>query len=90
MPIIRNPFRRTEEAARAVEPQSDRRNVSAPHSIEIKEPAEYKLSEINDSGVYLPPSPTERKNFWSTKSSSSTNSSTNHRAMLSEEPFNIS
>ncbi|KAG9633675.1 hypothetical protein KCV04_g8930, partial [Aureobasidium melanogenum] len=90
MPIIRNPFRRTEDAARAVEPQSDRRNVSAPRSIEIKEPAEYKLSEINDSGVYLPPSPTERKNFWSTKSSSSTNSSTNHRAMLSEEPFNIS
>lgn len=36
------------------------------------------------------PSPTERKNFWSTKSNSSTNSSTNHRAMLSDEPFNIS
>ncbi|KAH0365257.1 hypothetical protein KCU65_g6244, partial [Aureobasidium melanogenum] len=90
MPIIRNPFRRTEDAQRAAEPQSDRRNGSAPRSIEIKEPAEYKLSEINDSGVYLPPSPTERKNFWSTKSSSSTNSSTNHRAMLSEEPFNIS
>lgn len=44
MPIIRNPFRRTEDAARAVEPQSDRRNGSAPRSIEIKEPAEYKLS----------------------------------------------
>ncbi|THZ34727.1 hypothetical protein D6C90_07606 [Aureobasidium pullulans] len=91
MPIIRNPFRRTEDAARAVEPQPEpRRNVSAPRSIDIKEPAEYKLSEINDSGVYLPPSPTERKNFWSTKSNSSTNSSTNHRAMLSDEPFNIS
>ncbi|KAI5250540.1 hypothetical protein AUEXF2481DRAFT_43665 [Aureobasidium subglaciale EXF-2481] len=90
MPIIRNPFRRTEETARPVEPQPESRKVSAPRSIEIKEPAEYKLSEINDSGVYLPPSPTERKAFWSTKSSSSTNSSTNHRAMLSEEPFNIS
>ncbi|THX67032.1 hypothetical protein D6D05_10008 [Aureobasidium pullulans] len=91
MPIIRNPFRRTEDAARAVEPQPEpRRNVSTPRSIDIKEPAEYKLSEINDSGVYLPPSPTERKNFWSTKSNSSTNSSTNHRAMLSDEPFNIS
>lgn len=44
MPIIRNPFRRTEDAARVVEPQPDRRNVSAPRSIEIKEPAEYKLS----------------------------------------------
>ncbi|CAC9888786.1 unnamed protein product [Aureobasidium pullulans] len=82
MPIIRNPFRRTEDAARAVEPQPEpRRNVSAPRSIDIKEPAD---------GVYLPPSPTERKNFWSTKSNSSTNSSTNHRAMLSDEPFNIS
>lgn len=42
MPIIRNPFRRTDDTARAVEPE--RRNVSAPRSIDIKEPAEYKLS----------------------------------------------
>jgi len=25
---------------------------------------EYKLSVVNDSGVYLPPSPTEEKSFW--------------------------
>lgn len=25
---------------------------------------EYKLSVVNDSGVYLPPSPTEKKSFW--------------------------
>ncbi|KAI4786774.1 hypothetical protein E4T44_13794 [Aureobasidium sp. EXF-8845] len=92
MPIIRNPFRRTEEVARPVEPQpqADRRNVSAPRPIDTRDATEYKLSEINDSGVYLPPSPTERKNFWSTKSSSSTNTTTSHRAMLSDEPFNIS
>ncbi|GAB7348544.1 hypothetical protein MBLNU459_g6937t1 [Dothideomycetes sp. NU459] len=87
MPIIRNPFRRNDEAARV---DSEKTNDAAPKSIEIREPTEYKLSEINDSGVYLPPSPTERKNFWSTKSSSSTNSS-NHRSVLNEnEPFNIS
>jgi hypothetical protein len=44
MPIIRNPFRRTEEVARPVEPQPERRNVSAPRSIDIEKPAEYKLS----------------------------------------------
>ncbi|KAL2353911.1 hypothetical protein BJ546DRAFT_86593 [Cryomyces antarcticus] len=55
-----------------------------------KEPTEYKLSEINDSGVYLPPSPPERKSFWHSKSTVSTTSS-NHRSVLSEnEPFNIS
>lgn len=54
-----------------------------------KEPNEYKLSEINDSGVYLPPSPPEKKSFWG-KSPHSTVSS-NHRSMLSEnEPFSIS
>lgn len=46
--------------------------------------------EINDSGVYLPPSPPERKGFWHTKSSNSVTSS-NHRSVISEnEPFNIS
>jgi hypothetical protein len=44
MPIIRNPFRRTEEVARPVEPQPDRRVVSAPRSIDTREATEYKLS----------------------------------------------
>jgi hypothetical protein len=46
MPIIRNPFRRTEEVARPVEPQpqADRRNVSAPRPIDTREATEYKLS----------------------------------------------
>ena len=42
MPMIRNPFRRTEDSARTTD--VDRRNASAPRSIDIKEPAEYKLS----------------------------------------------
>ncbi|KAF1356807.1 hypothetical protein BDV97DRAFT_342721 [Delphinella strobiligena] len=94
MPIIRNPFsRRNDEAIRAAgSEKSNGAPVAPPGHIDIKEPTEYKLSEINDSGVYLPPSPTERKNFWSTKSNTSSNSAaSNHRSMLNEnEPFNIS
>lgn len=65
----------------------------ASSSLSIKprkeENAEYKLSVVNDSGVYLPPSPPEKKSFWQ-KSPSSTMSS-NHRSMLNEnEPFSIS
>ncbi|KAK2761566.1 hypothetical protein FQN54_001394 [Arachnomyces sp. PD_36] len=53
-----------------------------------EEPNEYKMSVVNDSGVYLPPSPPERKSFW--PSFSSRNSS-NHRSLLNEsEPFSIS
>lgn len=90
MPIIRNPFRRNDENVRIN--GTEKTTVTAPKAIDIKEPPEYKLSEINDSGVYLPPSPTERKNFWGTsKSSNGSTSSSNHRSMLSEnEPFNIS
>lgn len=49
------------------------------------------FTEINDSGVYLPPSPTERKSFWGTTSSRSTTSSSINRCAFDEnEPFNIS
>ncbi|RDL42084.1 Uncharacterized protein BP5553_02063 [Venustampulla echinocandica] len=34
-----------------------------------QEPVEYKMSVVNDSGVYLPPSPpTEKKGFWPRRS----------------------
>ncbi|KAI9755814.1 MAG: hypothetical protein M1815_004595 [Lichina confinis] len=54
------------------------------------EPDEYQMSVVNDSGVYLPPSPPpERKGFWG-RSHSSTATST-HRSMLSDnEQFSIS
>ncbi|KAF2266814.1 hypothetical protein CC78DRAFT_577737 [Lojkania enalia] len=78
--------------------------VAGSKPLDIKEPTEYKLSaglwlneqaltmpaEINDSGVYLPPSPPEKPSFWHSKSNTSTTSS-NHRSLLSEnEPFSIS
>ncbi|MCJ1359620.1 MAG: hypothetical protein MMC33_009622 [Icmadophila ericetorum] len=53
------------------------------------EPNEFKLSVVNDNGVYLPPSPPEKKSFWTRSPTSTTTSS--HRSMLSEnEPFSIS
>lgn len=51
-------------------------------------------AEINDSGVCLPPSPTEeRKSFWghTNSSRSTTTTSSGHRSLLREnEPFFIS
>ncbi|KAF2131742.1 hypothetical protein P153DRAFT_286469 [Dothidotthia symphoricarpi CBS 119687] len=95
---IRNPFRRAgpaevnEEAQRSnAENEFKNTAVSGAKPLHVDTPSEYKLSEINDSGVYLPPSPTQEKPaFWHSKSNTSTTSS-NHRSMLSEnEPFNIS
>lgn len=98
---IRNPFRKV---AGGVEVQDENQPLSRSGAdrgfqqtavagskpVDIKEPTEYKLSEINDSGVYLPPSPPEKPSFWHSKSNASTTSS-NHRSMLSEnEPFSIS
>ncbi|KAF2019029.1 hypothetical protein BU24DRAFT_405748 [Aaosphaeria arxii CBS 175.79] len=95
---IRNPFRRAggvEVIDENQRPSADRgfqnTAVNGTNPVQIKEPTEYKLSEINDSGVYLPPSPTtEKPAFWHSKSNASTTSS-NHRSLLNEnEPFNIS
>ncbi|KAJ4380580.1 hypothetical protein N0V86_003939 [Didymella sp. IMI 355093] len=95
---IRNPFRRAPGAEATDEAQRNGADngfkttaVSGAKPQEIKDTTEYKLSEINDSGVYLPPSPQQEKpNFWHSKSNVSTTSS-NHRSLLAEtEPFNIS
>lgn len=47
-------------------------------------------TEINDSGVFVPPSPpNEKRSFWTSSSRSTTSS--NHRSVFNEnEPFNIS
>ncbi|KLJ08630.1 hypothetical protein EMPG_15919 [Blastomyces silverae] len=51
-----------------------------------EKPNEYKMSVVNDNGVYLPPSPTEKKSFW--RKSASQN---NTRNLVDEnEPFSIS
>lgn len=95
---IRNPFRRAPGAESVDEAQRNATDggfkstaVSGAQPTAIKDATEYKLSEINDSGVYLPPSPTnEKPTFWHSKSNISTTSS-NHRSLLAEnEPFNIS
>lgn len=93
---IRNPFRRAGGAETLEDARSgaERGFFNSPGSgskpVEIKEPTEYKLSEIDDNGAYLPPSPPERPGFWHSRSNASTTSS-NHRSLLSEnEPFSIS
>ncbi|KAE8152807.1 hypothetical protein BDV25DRAFT_150413, partial [Aspergillus avenaceus] len=53
------------------------------------EPPEYKLSVVDDSGAYLPPSPPEKQSFWRRYPGS--NRSSNHRDLVDEnEPFSIS
>ncbi|KAF2722837.1 hypothetical protein K431DRAFT_221350 [Polychaeton citri CBS 116435] len=94
MPTIRNIFRRQDENARPLVTTEDvQKPIEGVQPVDIrqqKEPVEYKLSEINDSGVFIPPSPVEKKNFWSTNSSRS-NTSSNHRSLINEhEQFNIS
>ncbi|KAL1644761.1 hypothetical protein SLS58_004226 [Diplodia intermedia] len=99
---IRNPFRRgpggvdvqdenqrpSVARGRSEETGFQRAKTTGSKPVEIQE-KEYKLSEINDSGVFLPPSPTEKSSFWGGKSRASTSS--NHRSVLSEtEPFSIS
>jgi len=96
---IRNPFRRAgapetlndDPLRNPAESGFKDTTLSGAKPVQLKDPAEYKLSEINDSGVYLPPSPHQEKpTFWHSKSNLSTTSS-NHRSLLSEnEPFSIS
>jgi hypothetical protein len=99
MPIMRNPFRKQDENARptsGIVEKTSNNATAPPKSIDLaeKQAAEYKLSEINDSGICLPPSPgEERKSFWghTNSSRSTTSTSTTHRSLIKEnEPFNIS
>lgn len=49
------------------------------------------MSVVNDSGVYLPPSPTEKKGFWPKRSNTSgTSASTRTSESFDIEPFTIS
>ncbi|KAF2172272.1 hypothetical protein M409DRAFT_49994 [Zasmidium cellare ATCC 36951] len=94
---MRNPFKKNDENVRpppTVNGTNEAPSTSSVNKVDVngeKQPVEYKLSEINDSGVYLPPSPTEKKNFWGTTASRSTTSSSLHRCAFDEnEQFNIS
>ncbi|KAH8663016.1 hypothetical protein BGZ60DRAFT_79366 [Tricladium varicosporioides] len=54
-----------------------------------QEPVEYKMSVVNDSGVYLPPSPpAEKKSFWPRRSNPSGTSINGSESDI--EPFPIS
>ncbi|KAG0155325.1 hypothetical protein PDIDSM_900 [Penicillium digitatum] len=67
----------------------NQRPVPIPIRRSQDEPTEYKLSVVNDSGVYLPPSPPERLSFWRRYPGS--NKPVNHRDLVDEnEPFSIS
>jgi len=55
-----------------------------------QEPAEYKMSVVNDSGVYLPPSPPEKKGFWPRRSNPSSSSTGTRSSVAENEPFSIS
>ncbi|QKX56032.1 uncharacterized protein TRUGW13939_03132 [Talaromyces rugulosus] len=52
-------------------------------------PNEYKLCVVNDSGIYLPPSPPEKQSFWHRYPNSP--ASSKHRNLVDDnEPFSIS
>jgi len=59
-------------------------------SSQSQEPVEYKMSVVNDSGVYLPPSPPEKKSFWPRRSNPSGTSNGSATGESDIEPFSIS
>ncbi|KAL1985757.1 hypothetical protein VTN96DRAFT_7379 [Rasamsonia emersonii] len=102
MPPFRNLWSRKPAASDDTDPKSNNENQRPRPSIESQRsgplsfrrsreeaPNEYKLSVVNDSGVYLPPSPPEKQSFWHRYTNSS--ASSNHRSLVNEnEPFSIS
>lgn len=72
-------------------PYKDRPSLALGIKGSREEPNEFKLSAVNDSGVYLPPSPPEKKSFWHKLPAGKSTTSSNHRSILTEnEPFSIS
>jgi len=59
-------------------------------SSQSQEPVEYKMSVVNDSGVYLPPSPPEKKSFWPKRSNPSGSSTGTRDSESDIEAFSIS
>lgn len=60
-------------------------------SSKSRDTGDYKMSVVNDSGVYLPPSPTEEKALWPKKYLSSARNSTDTRPGVGDiEHFSIS
>lgn len=60
-------------------------------SSKSRDTGDYKMSVVNDSGVYLPPSPTEEKSLWPNKYLGSARNSTDTRNSIGDiEHFSIS
>ncbi|KAI3331838.1 hypothetical protein HD806DRAFT_171284 [Xylariaceae sp. AK1471] len=52
---------------------------------------DYKMSVVNDSGVYLPPSPTEEKGLWPRRAAANSRTSMDTRSSIGDiEHFSIS
>lgn len=65
-------------------------SVMSIRSAKSQDNGEYKMSVVNDSGVYLPPSPPEEKGQWPRRYLSS-RASTDTRSSIGDiEPFSIS
>ncbi|GJN68468.1 hypothetical protein VFPBJ_02937 [Purpureocillium lilacinum] len=65
-------------------------SVLSIRSAKSHDTGEYKMSVVNDSGVYLPPSPTEEKGQWPRKYLSSRASSDTRSSFGDIEHFSIS
>jgi len=102
MPVIRNPFRRNADSERLSSADATAANTSdnhlppkSPSAISITrsdggEGNEYKLSEVSDNGVYLPPSPPEKRSFWRRPQLSATSSRSRLPSSPAEDQFTIS
>jgi len=95
---IRNPFKKTPTAIDAHDPSLrdtaekgfHQVDVNGVTPVDIQDPKEYQLSEINDSGIYIPPSPPPKDRSFFSRSSTSTSHSTHRTVSTENEPFNIS
>jgi hypothetical protein len=65
-------------------------SVLSIRSNKSQDTGEYKMSVVNDSGVYLPPSPTEEKSQWPRKYLGSRTSTDTRSSIGDIEPFSIS
>ncbi|KAI2621092.1 hypothetical protein GGR54DRAFT_88115 [Hypoxylon sp. NC1633] len=59
-------------------------------SVKSRDTGDYKMSVVNDSGVYLPPSPTEDKSLWPRRAAASRTSMDTRSSIGDIEHFSIS
>ncbi|KAI0109578.1 hypothetical protein GGR51DRAFT_511999 [Nemania sp. FL0031] len=60
------------------------------HSSKSRDNGDYKMSVVNDSGVYLPPSPTDEKGLWPRRLANSRTSMDTRSSIGDIEHFSIS